>query len=121
MTQIIQGLGGGIAAVASQIGAQGAVPHQDVALATAALLLSAEVGGVVGTAAAGAIWVNRLPVEIAKHVPSLNRCAFGFLPCLASTMTILTNANTRSTEIRSYVGAPTLVRLLEGEEYSAMG
>lgn len=80
MTQIIQGLGGGIAAVASQIGAQGAVPHQDVALATAALLLSAEVGGVVGTAAAGAIWVNRLPVEIAKHVPSLNRCSFLAFP-----------------------------------------
>ncbi|KAJ7481042.1 drug:h+ antiporter [Mycena galericulata] len=97
MTQIIQGLGGGIAAVASQIGAQGAVPHQDVALATAALLLSAEVGGVVGTAAAGAIWVNRLPVEIAKHVPSLN-----------------------STEIAGYIGAPTLVRLLTGEEYTNM-
>ncbi|KAJ7355831.1 drug:h+ antiporter [Mycena albidolilacea] len=97
MTQIIQGLGGGIAAVASQIGAQGAVPHQDVALATAALLLSAEVGGVVGTAAAGAIWVNRLPVEIAKQVPSLN-----------------------STEIKGYVGAPTLVRLLTGDTYDSM-
>ncbi|KAJ6622918.1 hypothetical protein B0H10DRAFT_1787296 [Mycena sp. CBHHK59/15] len=97
MTQIIQGLGGGIAAVASQIGAQGAVPHQDVALATAALLLSAEVGGVVGTAAAGAIWVNRLPIEIAKHVPALN-----------------------STEIAQYVGTPTLVRALVGEEYTSM-
>ncbi|KAJ7154185.1 drug:h+ antiporter [Mycena filopes] len=97
MTQIIQGLGGGIAAVASQIGAQGAVPHQDVALATAALLLSAEVGGVVGTAAAGAIWVNRLPIEIARHLPELN-----------------------STEIGGYVGAPTLVRLLEGAEYDSM-
>ncbi|KAJ7772899.1 drug:h+ antiporter [Mycena maculata] len=97
MTQIIQGLGGGIAAVASQIGAQGAVPHQDVALATAALLLSAEVGGVVGTAVAGAIWVNRLPIEIAKHVPSLN-----------------------STEIASYIGSPTLVRLLTGDEYTDM-
>ncbi|KAF7337839.1 MFS domain-containing protein [Mycena venus] len=97
MTQIIQGLGGGIAAVASQIGAQGAVPHQDVALATAALLLSAEVGNVVGTAAAGAIWVNRLPVEIARHVPGLN-----------------------STEIKSYVGAPTLVRALTGETYDNM-
>ncbi|KAJ7029398.1 drug:h+ antiporter [Mycena alexandri] len=97
MTQIIQGLGGGIAAVASQIGAQGAVPHQDVALATAALLLSAEVGGVVGTAAAGAIWVNRLPIEISRHLPALN-----------------------STEIGSYVGAPTLVRLLEGDQYDSM-
>ncbi|KAJ7143184.1 drug:h+ antiporter [Mycena crocata] len=97
MTQIIQGLGGGIAAVASQIGAQGAVPHQDVALATAALLLSAELGNVVGTAAAGAIWVNRLPAEIAKHLPQLN-----------------------STEIASYVGAPSLVRLLVDEEYTSM-
>ncbi|KAJ7878997.1 hypothetical protein B0H14DRAFT_3774989 [Mycena olivaceomarginata] len=66
-------------------------------LPPAALLLSAEVGGVVGTAAAGAIWVNRLPVEIAKHVPSLN-----------------------STEIKGYVGAPTLVRLLTGDTYDSM-
>ena len=28
MTQIIQGAGGGIAATASQVGAQGSVPHQ---------------------------------------------------------------------------------------------
>ena len=28
MTQVIQGAGGGIAATASQVGAQGAVPHQ---------------------------------------------------------------------------------------------
>ncbi|KAF7289055.1 MFS domain-containing protein [Mycena chlorophos] len=97
MTQVIQGAGGGITSVAAQIGAQGAVPHQDVALATAALLLSAEVGGVVGTAVAGAIWVNRLPVEIAKHAPSLN-----------------------STEIASYVGSPTLVRELTGETYDAV-
>ncbi|KAJ7073780.1 drug:h+ antiporter [Mycena amicta] len=76
MTQIIQGLGGGIAATAAQIGAQGAVPHQDVALATAALLLSA---------------------EIAKHVPSLN-----------------------STEIAGFVGAPTLVRGLVGQQYDDM-
>ncbi|KAF7295700.1 MFS domain-containing protein [Mycena indigotica] len=97
MTQIIQGLGGGIASTSAQIGAQGAVPHQDVALATAAILLSAEVGGVVGTAAAGAIWVNKLPVEIANHVPSLN-----------------------STEIAGFVGMPTLVRGLEGQIYKDM-
>ncbi|CAK5266141.1 unnamed protein product [Mycena citricolor] len=97
MTQIIQGMGGGIAAFASQIGAQGAVPHQDVALATAALLLSAELGNVVGTAAAGAIWNNRLPAEIAKYVPALN-----------------------STQIAGFVGSPTLVRGLTGQEYTAM-
>ncbi|KAF7331833.1 MFS domain-containing protein [Mycena kentingensis (nom. inval.)] len=97
MTQIIQGAGGGIAATAVQIGVQGAVPHQDVALATAAVLLAAEVGGVVGTAAAGAIWQNRLPVEIAKHLPALN-----------------------STEIATYVGAPTLVRGLTGDDHANM-
>ncbi|KAJ7178820.1 hypothetical protein C8R43DRAFT_1189321 [Mycena crocata] len=88
---------GGIAAVASQTGAQRAVPHQDVTLATVTLLLSAELGNVVSTAAAGAIWVNRLPVEITRHLPQLN-----------------------STEIASYVGTPTLVRLLADEEYTNM-
>lgn len=73
LTQVLQGAGGGIAAASSQIGAQGSVPHQDVALATAAILLSAELGNVVGTAAAGAIWSSRLPIEIASHFPSMNR------------------------------------------------
>ncbi|EJT98469.1 MFS general substrate transporter [Dacryopinax primogenitus] len=64
MTQVIQGAGGGVAAIASQVGSQGAVPHQDVAVATAVVLLSAELGNVVGSAAAGAIWRSALPEQL---------------------------------------------------------
>ncbi|KAF8342891.1 uncharacterized protein EI90DRAFT_3011337 [Cantharellus anzutake] len=39
---------GSIAAVASQTGAQGSLPHQDVALVTAVVLLTVEPGSVVG-------------------------------------------------------------------------
>ena len=49
-TQIIQGLGGGIAAVTSQVGAQASVTHSDVAVVTAIVLLFTEIGGAVGSA-----------------------------------------------------------------------
>ena len=49
-TQILQGLGGGMAAVASQVGAQASVPHADVAMVTAAVLLVTEIGGAIGSA-----------------------------------------------------------------------
>ncbi|KZO99452.1 MFS general substrate transporter [Calocera viscosa TUFC12733] len=89
LTQVIQGAGGGIAAVASQVASQGAVPHQgtfslplpccaayadtrvDVAVATAAVLLSAELGGVVGTAVAGAIWRTSLPGHLTDALASV--------------------------------------------------
>ncbi|KAF8310981.1 drug:h+ antiporter [Clavulina sp. PMI_390] len=72
MTQILQGFGGGVGAVASQTAAQGSVPHQDLALTTALVLLSAELGNVIGTAASGAINRNRLPIEIQKRFPDFN-------------------------------------------------
>lgn len=49
-TQILQGMGGGFAAVASQVGAQASVPHADVAIITAIVLLWTEIGGGVGNA-----------------------------------------------------------------------
>lgn len=48
--QIIQGFGGGFAAVASQVGAQASVPHAEVAIVTAMVLLVTEIGGAIGTA-----------------------------------------------------------------------
>ncbi|KAL1747554.1 major facilitator superfamily domain-containing protein [Schizophyllum fasciatum] len=65
-TQILQGMGGGIAAVAIQVGAQASVTHADVAMATAVVLLVTEIGGSIGTAVAGAIWTGRMPGELAK-------------------------------------------------------
>jgi len=49
-TQILQGIGGGFAAVASQVGAQASVSHKDVAIVTAIVLLVTEIGGAVGGA-----------------------------------------------------------------------
>lgn len=49
-TQILQGLGGGFAAVANQVCGQASVPHIDVAIVTAVLLLLTEIGGGVGNA-----------------------------------------------------------------------
>jgi hypothetical protein len=49
-TQILQGFGGGLAAISSQVGAQASVPHADVAIITAVVLLLTEIGGAVGNA-----------------------------------------------------------------------
>ena len=49
-SQILQGMGGGFAAIASQTGAQASVPHVDVAIVTAVCLLWTEIGGSVGSA-----------------------------------------------------------------------
>ncbi|KAH9895800.1 drug:h+ antiporter [Cubamyces lactineus] len=71
-TQLLQGIGGGFASVASQVGAQASVPHVDVAMVTAVVLLWTEIGGAVGSGVAGAIWTNTMPKELEKHLPSLN-------------------------------------------------
>ncbi|KAJ7599324.1 drug:h+ antiporter [Mycena floridula] len=72
-TQILQGLGGGFAAVASQVGAQASVPHIDVAMATAVVLLITEIGGAIGNAVAGAIWTNTMPGKLAHYLPDVSQ------------------------------------------------
>ncbi|OBZ77205.1 Siderophore iron transporter 3 [Grifola frondosa] len=72
-TQLLQGIGGGFAAVASQVGAQASVPHVDVAIITAVVLLWTEIGGAVGGAIAGAIWTNTMPEKLAKYLPTLSQ------------------------------------------------
>lgn len=71
-TQILQGLGGGFSAVASQVGAQASVPHVDVAMVTAVVLLVTEIGGSVGSAISGAIWTNLMPGNLAKALPNVS-------------------------------------------------
>lgn len=70
-TQILQGFGGGFAAVSSQVGAQASVHHADVAIITAVVLLLTEIGGAVGNACAGAIWSNTMPANLEKYLPWL--------------------------------------------------
>lgn len=69
-TQVLQGAGG-FTAVASQVGAQASVPHADVAMVTAVVLLMTEIGGAVGSALAGAIWSGSMPRNLEKALPQL--------------------------------------------------
>ncbi|KAJ9122246.1 hypothetical protein QFC22_001666 [Naganishia vaughanmartiniae] len=71
--QVLQGLGGGLACVALQVSAQADVVHADVATVTAMVLLITEVGNSVGSAIATSIFTNRMPIELAKHVPTTNQ------------------------------------------------
>ena len=50
MTQLLQGMGGGLAAISSQVGAQASVARSDLAIVTAAVLLLTEIGGAIGSA-----------------------------------------------------------------------
>ncbi|KAG6840370.1 hypothetical protein C0991_007145 [Blastosporella zonata] len=72
-TQLLQGIGGGFAAVASQVGAQASVPHSDVAMVTAVVLLVTEIGGAIGGGIAGAIWSNIMPGKLAAHLSFLSQ------------------------------------------------
>lgn len=73
LCQVLQGLGGGFASVATQVGAQAAVAHADVATVTAMTLLLSEVGNSVGSAAATGIWNTYMPRDLAAHVPTTNQ------------------------------------------------
>jgi MFS family permease len=74
VSQIIQGFGGGFAAVTSQVGAQASVPHVDVATVTAFVLLVTEIGGAVGNAIAGGIWSNLMPGKLSRQLsPFMNQ------------------------------------------------
>ncbi|KAJ7775031.1 drug:h+ antiporter [Mycena metata] len=73
MTQVLQGIGGGIAALSIQVSSQASVPHADVAMVTAVVLLITEFGAAGGGAIAGAIWSDEMPSKLAKHLPFLSQ------------------------------------------------
>lgn len=67
--QILQGIGGGLAAISIQVSAQASVSHLDVATVTAMVLLISEVGNSVGSATAAGIWATYMPGELKENVP----------------------------------------------------
>ncbi|PIL29490.1 MFS general substrate transporter [Ganoderma sinense ZZ0214-1] len=73
MTQVLQGLGGGFAAVCSGVGAQASVPHADVATVIAIVLLWTEIGAGVGSSLAGAIWAGTMPGKLREYLPELSQ------------------------------------------------
>ncbi len=70
--QVLQGLGGGMLGVLLQLAAQVNVPHQDVAMVTAFVLLLTEIGGAVGSAITGAVLLRTLPARLAEYLPDLS-------------------------------------------------
>ncbi|KAF7338159.1 hypothetical protein MVEN_02040800 [Mycena venus] len=73
VTQILQGVGGGIAALSIQVSSQASVLHGDVAMVTAVVLLITEFGAAGGGAIAGAIWSSEMPSKLAQHLPFLSQ------------------------------------------------
>ena len=73
LTQVLQGLGGGFAAVCSGVGAQASVLHADVAMVIAIVLLWTEIGAGVGGSLAGAIWAGTMPAKLREHLPGLSQ------------------------------------------------
>jgi len=71
ITQVLQGLGGGVASASCQLLAQASSPHQDVATVTALVLLFAEIGNACGTAIASAVWRDHMPKELANRLAGI--------------------------------------------------
>ncbi|TPX70382.1 hypothetical protein SpCBS45565_g01825 [Spizellomyces sp. 'palustris'] len=66
-SQILAGLGAGMITCATQVGAQAAVPHQDVGIVTGIYLSIAAIGGAIGSAIAGSMWTNMMPNQLTSH------------------------------------------------------
>lgn len=89
--QLLQGWGGGFAITATFVSSQASVPHADLALVSAILLLWAEIGAAIGNAIgelsssfsskilipwrnlAGAIWANEMPKNLAVNLSQLSQ------------------------------------------------
>lgn len=69
ISQVIAGFGGGFTTLASQLGVQAVVSHQDVGIATAVFLTVTQIGGAIGSSMAGAVWNSMLPFELRKRLP----------------------------------------------------
>jgi hypothetical protein len=69
ISQVIGGFGGGFTTLASQLGVQAVVGHQDVGISTAVFLTITQIGGAVGSSVAGTIWSSRLESALAARLP----------------------------------------------------
>ncbi|TIB74620.1 hypothetical protein E3Q23_02604 [Wallemia mellicola] len=96
MTQILQGAGGGVASAATQVGAQGSVPHQDLSLSVSVILLFAEIGSVIGSSISSALNTAYLVSFISEQFPewSLEKATkFADSPQLARKLGELTSTD----------------------------
>ncbi|GAA6009157.1 hypothetical protein JCM10207_004286 [Rhodosporidiobolus poonsookiae] len=72
MSQLLAGAGSAFSSLGSQVAAQASVPHQDLALVCALLLLWSSIGAAIGEAVAGQYWGGHMPGNLAKYLPGVN-------------------------------------------------
>jgi hypothetical protein len=82
-TQILQGLGGGIASTATNIASQASVPHVDVAVVIAFVLLLTEIGGSIGNGVG--MFVHTFA---AQYLTSTQLVQYGLNTCQRSLLSI---------------------------------
>ncbi|GAA6011435.1 hypothetical protein JCM11491_002784 [Sporobolomyces phaffii] len=70
MSQFLSGAGSAFSSLGSQVATQASVPHQDLALVCALLLLWSSVGGAIGEAVAGQHWGSNMPKNLRKYLPA---------------------------------------------------
>ncbi|CAI4045772.1 hypothetical protein N7582_003647 [Saccharomyces uvarum] len=66
---IVTNFGDAANVMGTQVAAQAAVPHQDMAATISVLSLYSSIGAAVGTAITSAVWTNELPGALLKYVP----------------------------------------------------
>ncbi|KAJ7063498.1 major facilitator superfamily domain-containing protein [Mycena amicta] len=73
VSQVLQGMGGGVASLSIHVSSQASVAPADVAMCTAVVLLITEFGAAGGGAMAGAIWSHQMPEHLARYLPALSQ------------------------------------------------
>ncbi|GMM33709.1 hypothetical protein DASC09_010340 [Saccharomycopsis crataegensis] len=70
---IITSFGDAANVMGTQIAAQAAVPHQDMAATISVLSLYSSIGAAIGTAITAAIWNSKMPGALLKYVPDATK------------------------------------------------
>ncbi|CAD6622813.1 AMH_1a_G0016400.mRNA.1.CDS.1 [Saccharomyces cerevisiae] len=75
---VITNFGDGANVMGTQVAAQAAVPHKDMAATISVLSLYSSIGAAVGTAITSAVWTDKLPGALSKYVPDKEKAAAFF-------------------------------------------
>lgn len=80
---VVTNFGDAANVMGTQVAAQAAVPHQDMAATISVLSLYSSIGAAVGTAITSAVWTDKLPGALLKYVPDKDK-AVAFFESLTS-------------------------------------
>ncbi|CAI4879850.1 BPG_G0017030.mRNA.1.CDS.1 [Saccharomyces cerevisiae] len=72
---VVTNFGDAANVMGTQVAAQAAVPHQDMAATISVLSLYSSIGAAVGTAITSAVWTDKLPGALSKYVPDKEKAA----------------------------------------------